>query len=116
MTRSTRVILTPAGPMLASPVLAHSVEPGDLLLPLEDDGNPAHPDYVGRVLSVRRIDAADVPRDFGDPYPVGPPPWDGLTIAIHVRAHSGRSYTGYAPANQPLMRAVGARAARGGAR
>lgn len=81
MNRSTGMYDTPHGPMLFSPVLAHELEPGDLvMLPLVDS--------VGRLTGVPRS---------------GP---SGVGIQLVTDA-----YRLPVTFNEPVLRAVGARAA-----
>lgn len=73
-------------PTLFSPVLAHALEPGDLVYDAECDAGPWRTPLVEHA--------------------------DGVTF-IEFPGHNGGVYTG---SNRPVLRAVGARASRGGAR
>lgn len=86
MIRSTRMIHTAHGPMLFSPVLANSLEVGDLVVP---DGS-VEPPWGGtpqRVAMTRRL-VADVAVYFANDASPGP-----ILLGL----------------NEPILRAVGAR-------
>lgn len=85
-------------PTLFSPVMAHALEPGDLFtLPVVDDRKHFTP------IGTRRVLSPPVPADG-----------DRVTFTRSDPTHGTRVVT-YS-ANRPVLRAVGARAGRGGAR
>ena len=87
MDRSARVIETGHGEMLFSPVLANALLPGDLIVP-DDSVEPPWGGTTQRVAMTRRL-VADVAVYFANDASPGP-------ILLGV--------------NEPVLRAVGARA------
>jgi hypothetical protein len=89
MDLSARNIETGHGEMLFSPVLANALEPGDLIIP-DESVEPPWGGTAQRVAMVRRL-IVDIAVYFADETSPGP-------ILLGV--------------NEPVMRAVGARASR----
>lgn len=96
MLRSTRMIDTPHGPMLFSPVLAHELEPGDLVFDTvaQDTGVADVGRGPWRVLTTRLL---------GFPYTMA-------SVGMRSVADGRVCLMPFGP-NEPVLRAVGARAA-----
>lgn len=96
MNRSTGMYDTPHGPMLFSPVLAHELEPGDLVFDTfaRDTGIPDTTRGPWRVLTTRLL---------GFPYTMASV---GMRSVVDDRV----ALMPFGP-NEPVLRAVGARAA-----
>lgn len=96
MIRSTGMYDTPHGPMLFSPVLAHSLMPGDLIF-----------DTVARGAGTAEVDRGPwrvlTTRLLGFPYSMA-----SVEMCLPVDGHVHLMPFG---PNEPVLRAVGARAA-----
>lgn len=96
MNRSTRMVDTPYGQMLFSPVPAHGLEPGDLVFDTyaRDTGVPDVTRGPWRVLTTRLL---------GFPYTMA-------SVGMRSVADGRVCLMPFGP-NEPVLRAVGARAA-----